>query len=232
MNANLFVGLDMVDGCRPSPRKVDLAFLDPSLTCTFGTWDFEPNADGLLPGDLAPPGFILAIDGPQGLARSPGESMRECERAGGVAGKSPYEFPPQSRPLGGFVVSSVKLFAALWQSNMFHLHGLPKAPSHQATLVEVYPGNAWPKLAEQSGMIQKSLKKKRLREGREQRLALLKQNRVGMPSNALPTHDQLDAALAALIALSFAQGRTTQQGAPPFWDGSKRTLREGFIVYP
>ena len=227
-----FVGLDMVDGCKPSPRRVDLAFLARSLDCTFGTWEFDPSGGGLLPDQLAPPGFVLAIDGPQGLARSPGQSMRECERVGGVAGKSPYEFPPLNKPYGGFVRSSVMLFAALWQSGKFHLHGTAAAPGDQASLIEVYPGRAWRRLADLSELDPKLLRNKRLREGRGQRLRLLERNGVGLPVDTLPTHDQLDAALAAFIAYRIVQVRTTQQGAPPVWDAAKRVLREGFIVYP
>src|SRR3989442_345122 len=123
LDRNLFVGVDMVDGCKLSPRAVDVAFLDRSLICTFDQWDFDPQGKGLFPGQLRPPGFTLAIDGPQGLAGSPGDTMRRCERVGGVAGKSPYNFPPRNVPFSGFVESSVRLFGALWQSGKFHLHG-------------------------------------------------------------------------------------------------------------
>lgn len=215
----------MVDGCKPSPKKVDIAFLDHSLVCTFATWDFDPQGRGLFPGQLRPPGFILAIDGPQGLAGSPGDGMRRCEKVGGVAGKSPYDFPSLDRPFAGFVVSSVRLFAALWQSGKFHLHGLPSSSTHQATLIEVYPGKAWTCLA-------KGLAKKQRLEGRRQRQRLLEVRGVRLPSGGLPTHDQLDAALGALIAFLFAQGDTIQEGTPPFWDASKQVLREGFIIYP
>jgi predicted nuclease with RNAse H fold len=227
---SLFIGLDMVDGCRPSPRKVDLAFLDRSLVCAFEQWDFDSSGKGLVPGQLGPPGFLLAIDGPQGLAASPGQKMRECEREGGLPGKSSYDFPPPNMPYAGFVASSVRLFAALWWSRTFRLHGFQAESTHQATLIEVYPGKAWVDLARPIHM-PLTEKKDRL-EGRRQRQRLLEASGVRLPSGGLPTHDQLDAALAALIAVLFAEGKTTQQGAPPFWDDSKQVLREGFIIYP
>jgi len=230
LKPTLFVGLDMVDGFRPSPRKVDVAFLDRSLTCTYDQWDFDPGGKGLLPDQLKPPGFILAIDGPQGSAGSPGERMRKCEREGRTPGRSSYDFPPPNMPYSGFVVSSVQLFAALYQSGKFHLYGFPIEPTHQATLIEVYPGKAWVDLAKRVRILLTE-KKQRL-EGRRQRKRLLKATGVRLPSGSLPTHDQLDAALAALIAFLFAEGKTTQQGAPPFWDASKQVLREGFIIYP
>ncbi len=228
MKLSLFVGLDMVDGTKQPPRKVDLAFLDQSLVCKFGTWDFDPQGRGL--DQLKASEYILAIDGPQGLAGSPDKRMRECEREGGTPGKSPYEFPSLDRWGAGYVISSIKLFAALFQSRAFELHGLTSAD--QATLIEVYPGKGWRRLAKSSGANPKELVRKTRQEGREQRLRLLKQNGIRPVSDRLPTHDQLDAALAAFAALRFAGGTHMQEGVPPFWDIAKQVLREGFIVYP
>jgi len=227
---SLFIGLDMVDGCRPSPRKVDLASLDRSLVCTFDQWDFDSSGKGLFPGQLGPAGFVLAIDGPQGLAGSPGDLMRKCERVGGVAGKTPYDFPPLDRPFAGFIVSSVRLFATLWQSGKFHLHGLPSSSSHEGSLIEVYPGKAWADLAKRTQML--LTEKKQRSEGRRQRQRLLEASGIRLSLSSLPTHDQLDAALAALIAFFFAEGKATEQGTRPFWDDASHVLREGFIVYP
>jgi predicted RNase H-like nuclease len=133
-------------------------------------------------------------------------------------------------PYSGFVASSIRLFAALWRSRRFHLHGFQAESTHEATLIEVYPGKAWVDLAR---LIQMPLTEKKDRvEGRRQRQRLLEASQVRLPSGRLPTHDQLDAALAALIAFRFAEGETTQQGVSPFWDNSKQVIREGFIVYP
>ncbi len=230
LKPGLFIGLDMVDGCRPSPRKVDIAFLDRSGVCTFEQWDFDASGKGLSPGQLAPPGFVLAIDGPQGLAACIDDRMRRCEQAGRAAGKSPYAFPSLNKPYGGFVTSSIALFVALWRSSLFHLHGFPVEPTHQATLIEVYPGNAWRNLAS-SLQVPLTAKKQRL-EGRRQRKNILESAGILLPSDALPTHDQLDAALAALLASLFSEGKFTEQGEPPFWDDSAQVLREGFMIYP
>ena len=229
---NCFIGLDMVDGSRPEPRPADLAFMDRSLICEFDLWEFDPTGKGLLPNQLRPPGFVLAIDGPQGLAGSPGDTMRKAERVGGIAGKSPYDFPPRGSPYSGFVTSSIRLFAALWRTGKFHLHGLPPTANHEATLIEVYPGTAWHKLARLSKMDPRNLKRKTVREGREQRLRILERNGVRVVLGRLPNHDQLDAALAALTAARFAEGKTTEEGTRPFWDESQHVLREGLISYP
>ena len=47
-----------------------------------------------------------------------------------------------------------------------------------------------------------------------------------------PTHDQLDAAVAAYIAYLFTVGKTTEYGQNPFEDSRFGILREGFIVQP
>lgn len=233
LDSDLFVGADLVDGCRPSPRLVDIAFLDRSLTCEFDHWTFDFGGKGLLPGALASPGFVLAVDGPQGLAGEAGATMRVCEKIGGGVGQSPYDFPRAGVPFGGFVQSSVRLFASLWLSGRFHLHGLPPADGPEATLIEVYPGKAWHILAGLLKMPPPTVRKQRL-AGRLQRQVLLENAGIHLPPAIKPpTHDQLDAALATLIALRFANGECTRcDGAAPFWDESKQVLREGFIVYP
>src|SRR3990170_4884241 len=231
MTPGLFIGVDLIGGCRPTPRLVDIAFLDRSLTCEFDRWTFNFEGKGLMPNELAPPGFILAVDGPQGLAGEPDATMRVCEKIGGVAGKSPYDFPRAGVPFGGFVQSSVRLFASLWRSRRFHLHGLPPPDTSQAALIEVYPGKAWHILATLLKMPPPTVKKQRS-AGRLQRQRLLKAAGLRLPPRPTPTHDQLDAALAALISLRFANGECARcDGVSPFWDESKQVLREGFIVY-
>jgi len=232
MTPGLFIGVDLIDGCRPTPRLVDIAFLDRSLTCEFDRWTFNFEGKGLMPNELAPPGFILAVDGPQGLAGEAGATMRVCEKIGGVAGKSPYDFPRASVPFGGFVQSSVRLFASLWLSGRFHLYGLPPPSAQEATLIEVYPGKAWHILATLLKMPRPTANKQRL-AGRLQRQGLLETAGLRLPPGLTSTHDQLDAALAALIALRLANDECTRSdGVAPFWDESRQVLREGFIFYP
>jgi hypothetical protein len=50
--------------------------------------------------------------------------------------------------------------------------------------------------------------------------------------NIPPTHDQLDAAIAAYIAYLFTIGKTTEHGQCPFEDERFGYLREGLIVQP
>lgn len=222
-----FVGVDLVDGSRPSPRKVDIAFLDRSLRCAFDEWSFDPTGAGLL--EIGSAGVILAVDGPQGLAAHPGDRMRLCEKMVGVPGRCPYDLP-LAGPYAGFISSSVRLFASLWQCGRLHLYGGPPLPTHESALLEVYPGKAWRDVARLTRTPLTA--KKHSREGRQQRRNLLQTLGIQLPPDTVPAHDQLDAALAAYTAFLFSQGKTTSQGSPPFWDHSHSLLREGFIVYP
>ena len=44
------------------------------------------------------------------------------------------------------------------------------------------------------------------------------------------THDQLDAAAAALLAYLWATGNAREFGDPPVWDAETGCIREGIIV--
>jgi len=152
-----------------------------------------------------------------------------CERRLGTAGKSPFAFRPIGQPYAGFVQGSVKLFHSLNKSQRFQLYGLKNAKV-DTNLIEVYPGAAWPVIAGHR------LQKKKLLVGRQSRYELLM--RIGIKFSSKytievpPTHDQLDAAIAAYIAYLFTMGNTTECGQNPFEDERLGILREGFIVQP
>jgi hypothetical protein len=155
--------------------------------------------------------------------------MRLSERELGTAGKSPYIYPPIGQPYAGFILGSIKLFYSLYKSQRFHLYGFENKKI-DTNLIEVYPGSAWPVTAGHR------LKKKRLLAGRQSRYELLM--KVGVKFNprytieAPPTHDQLDAALAAYIAYLFTIGKTSEHGQHPFEDEKFGMLREGLIIQP
>ncbi len=226
----VFIGMDMVDGTRPTPRPVDLAFIDENWSCRFQKWTFDATGQGLFPGELTTDDFVLAIDGPQGLSGAPKSKMRVCERVWGAAGKTPYDFPTTG-PYAGYLTSSVRLYGNLWRTGKYHLFGLPKESSHEVKLLEVYPGGVWRKLGSAEGL--PITDKKTTKEGREQRRRLLEHCGVQLPEDSTEvTHDQLDAALAALIAAFLEEGWTRADGVRPFWDQTHEVLREGYIVYP
>jgi len=224
----VFVGIDLTDPFSKCQRRCTRAILKADLSCTFDKWTYARTGSAIVPSQLVHLPYIVAIDGPQGLAGSAGAKMRICERQLRAAGKSSYTFRPIGQPYAGFVRGSVELFYSLYRSATFRIHGMDQEP--EANLIEVYPGAAWPVLADQT------LRDKKLLEGRKDRHDLLarlgitfthKQG-IEMP----PTHDQLDAVLAAYIAYLFSIGKTNDHGEKPFEDTSTKILREGLIVQP
>jgi hypothetical protein len=225
----LFIGLDLTDPFAKRKRFCTRAVLDSRLRLVLDEWEYQENGTGIIPSTVKPP-FVLAIDGPQGLAGAPDSKMRICERALGAAGKSPYEFPIMGRPFAGFVIGSVKLFEQLSHNRKFNLLGMQGNPQ-TINLIEVYPGAAWPLLAGHQ-----HLPKKTSLQGRADRYEILLKLGVRfLPDfslQTLPTHDHLDAALAAYIGYLFTNERVDYKGVAPFEDMIKSVLREGFIIQP
>jgi len=217
-----FVGVDLTDLSAASPRPVDVAYMDRWRRVTFATWSFEPGGAGLLPPEKLRDGAVVAIDGPQGLA-APGRTAREGERVLRCAGKTPDRLPsPGTSPYAGFLRGSVLLFSALRATG---LGVFGEVPQDRAVLLEVYPADLWKKWAGHA------LPKKQTTEGRRARWDLLRGQGLELPLAAGDiTHDQLDAAAAALAAYLWATGRTNAWGEAPRWDEAAGTLREGFLV--
>lgn len=217
-----FVGVDLTDLSAARPRPVDVAFMDRWRRVRFATWSFVADGAGLLPDEVLREGAVVAIDGPQGLA-APGRTAREGERELRCAGKTPDALPEAgTRPYAGFLRGSVLLFAAL-RSRGLGVFG--EAPHERTVLLEVYPGDLWKKWAGHA------LPRKAAAEGRRARWDLLRGQGLELPLGPGEiTHDQLDAAAAALAAYLWATGRTNAYGAPPSWDEAAGLLREGFVV--
>jgi len=226
----LFIGIDLSDPFAQHKRTCTRAILGAALHCTFDEWEYDLTGSTIVPPEVAHLPYIVAIDGHQGLSGSPERRMRLCEQQLRAAAKSPYDFPPIGQPYAGFVRGSVELFYSLYSSKNFHLYGVQKVPKSTANLIEVYPGSAWPVLAKYR------LKKKSLLEGRRARYDLLVRRGLtfaeGYSTEMPPTHDQLDAAVAAYIAYLFKNGKTTDYGMNPSEDISVGILREGLIVQP
>lgn len=212
----LFVGVDLTDPYAMHPRQVTQAILTNSLEIAFKEWAYEASGSGL---KTSQEDEILAIDGPQGLAR-PGSTMRQCERTLGTPGKTPDALPVAgSKPFAGYVRGSVELFREL-----VHQFTLASDPDDRSSrLLEVYPGGAWPLLSK----IQ--FARKTTVQGRQQRKAVLELRGLEFP-NHLPSHDELDAAVAAYIAWCFHRGTAVAIGIKPFFDND--FLREGYIFQP
>jgi hypothetical protein len=226
---SIFIGIDLSDPFAKCKRPCTRATIGTNLNCVFDEWEYDLTGNRIVSDKILPVQFVLAIDGPQGLASNPECTMRLSERRLGTAGKSPYAFRPIGQPYSGFIQGSVKLFYSLNNSQRFQLYGL-KNEKVDTNLIEVYPGAAWPVVAGHR------LQKKRLLAGRQSRYELLM--RIGIKFSAkytievLPTHDQLDAAIAAYIAYLFTIGKTIEYGQNPFEDERLGILREGLIVQP
>jgi hypothetical protein len=137
-----------------------------NLNCIFDEWEYDLTGNHIIPDEILPEQFVLAIDGSQGLTGNPECTMRLCERALGTAGKSPDTFHPIGQPYAGFVQGSVKLFYSLNRSQRFQLYRL-KNEEVDTNLIEIYPGAAWPVIAGYR------LQKKKLLAGQQSRYALL-----------------------------------------------------------
>ena len=224
---HVFIGLDPADPYAKRLRPWDYAVLDGSLACTFGQWTHNKDGDGIIPNSVGSRPFILAIDGPQGLAGEADATVRKCESELRTPGRTPYNFPILGRPYSGFITGSVELFYRLEKSGSpFHLLGLSEPLTAAVSLLEVYPGAAWPLLADTR------LPKKDSPEGRASRVNLLMKLGIEMTHGPLPTHDQLDAAIAAWTGYQFSRGEVTLHGDPPFRDSGASVIREGYIVQP
>jgi hypothetical protein len=221
-----YLGVDITDRHSDSARPMDVCGLEISgdkLVPHFWTWCWRSRGStdvtALLPEITA--ASVVMLDGPQGLARV-GHRIRSCEKALAAAGKTADVRPPTSQPYGGFIASSLDLFAA------FHAAELPAASGRSSRLYEVYPAAIWTRLA-------RRLPNKRRRDGRQARTAILTALGVAVPE-ALLSHDELDACAAALLGAA-ADGRihginVVAVGEPVFWDVATGCLREGQILVP
>ena len=222
-----FIGLDLSDPNAARTRPCDVAVLDPGLACSFDQWNYREDGSGIVPTRALGRAFLLAVDGPQGLAGRQDATMRESERIVNAPGRTPYEFPNDGRPYGGFITGSVKLFHRLVTSgSRFRLLGMEGVPPTDTTLIEVFPGAAWREEA------RLPLPPKRTQDGRQARLELLHELGMTFHSDGLPTVDQLDAAMAAWVAYLFHAGEARPEGRAPELDPAAGVLREGYIVQP
>jgi hypothetical protein len=222
-----YVGLDLTDPYAGRTRPCDVAVLGPELDCTFTKWNYKADGAGIVPDRALGRSFVMAMDGPQGLAGTPGATVRESERIVNAPGRTSYDLPEPGKPYSGFIKGSVLLFYRLVTSgSRFRLLGLDDVPSGDANLIEVYPGGAWKIIAD------KPLPPKRTLDGRSARTELLASMGITFASSDLPTDDQLDAALAAWTAYKFDLGMAKIEGFKPEVDSVVGAVREGFIVQP
>jgi len=226
-----WLGVDLSDRHADGQKPNAVCGLDPvaggGLAVRFWTWEWDP---GEADPDVAPlldevrAARCVLLDGPQGLARA-GRDVRACEGAFRTPGRTPDHLPGADVFMGGYLRSSVELFAAF-----FHAKIRVSPVSMTGGVGEVFPGAFWRDL-ERFGI--GPLPDKRRRDGRAARRAILGALGLAFASVDLPTDDQLDAAVAALTAAA-ADGGARGLYARARGDGLFRTddglLREGPIV--
>jgi hypothetical protein len=227
-----YLGIDLTDRYAVECRPIDVCGLKPTengdLISSFWHWEWDP---GGMPLNIEAIEAIVEelkaskaamLDGPQGLA-TPGNALRGCESQSGAAGKTPDVRPRPGSPFAGFICSSLDLFAALERARV---RISPPRFLHGAC--EVYPGHIWRILA---GRV---LPKKGSDEGRRARKRILEALRVsGLPK--LPTHDQNDACVAAILAAAAdgaIPGITPVAIGVPLTFDDGGALREGPMVIP
>lgn len=222
-----FIGIDLADPTVESPKPATVAVLSPELECSFGTWEYAEDGRGIVPQAVLGKPFMIAIDGPQGLAADPDATARVSERLVNAPGRTLHTMPEGGRPYDGLISGAVRLFYALVRSgSRFRLLGLDDVPMREANLMEVYPHGGW------SSLTDSALPQKRTVAGRQQRLALLTEQGVRIHDDPLPTDDQLDAAMAAWTAYCLYEGRAKLEGDAPMLDPETGVVREGYIVQP
>ena len=89
-----FIGIDLSDHFAKRKRPCTRATIGTDLNCIFDEWEYDLTGNQIIPDKISPAQFVLAIDGPQGLAGNPGRTIRLGERKLTTAGKSPYAFRP------------------------------------------------------------------------------------------------------------------------------------------
>jgi hypothetical protein len=225
-----YVGADLTDRYSGDCRDVDVCGLTPDesggLRALFWRWHWDPAPKPL---DVAVVASELAaarvsmVDGPQALAIN-GNTLRLCERQSAAVGKTPDARPALSKPFAGFICSSLDLFNAL------HRGGTRISPlGFVGGVSEVYPGHIWAILGNR-----RVLPRKSTQAGRAVRMRILEAlGVIGLPE--LPTHDQNDACVAALIAAA-ADGRVPGVSVASIGSALlvdiEGTLREGPMVIP
>jgi hypothetical protein len=223
-----YLGVDLTDRHSQGRRAIDVCGLtcadDNRLRSAFWQWEWPTPQGNLDVSSIAPEvknAKSTMLDGPQGLA-SIGERLRACERQSGAVGKTPDTMPTLGQPFAGYIRSSIELFSAFAQV------GFKVSPAgFLGGVSEVYPGNIWGRLAK------RVLPKKSTNEGRLVRTLILQALGVtDLPQ--LPTHDQNDACVGAVLAAA-ADGKVDGVsvcglGLPLIEVGG--ILREGPMVIP
>ena len=225
-----YIGADLTDRYAAGCRDIDVCGLRPvgnsRLEAIFWHWRWDRAPEPLDVGPIAKElrgARVAMLDGPQGLANER-SAIRVCERCSAAVGKTPDARPALNKPFAGFICSSLDLFSALAREGI-----LVGPPTFSGGVFEVYPGHIWAIL---SGG--RPLPRKATDDGRIARKHILESFGIsGLP--LLPTHDQNDACVAAMIAAA-ADGQISTMSVAAIGDplsvDARGVLREGSMIIP
>lgn len=225
-----YIGADPTDRYSALCRDIDVCGLhgvgNGDFRAEFWNWQWDRAPQPLDVTAIAEEiggSRVAMIDGPQALAAK-GSTLRVCERQSAAVGKTPDARPAITKPFAGFICSSIDLFEVLRRERI-----VISPAGFIGGVSEVYPGHIWNLLS--AGL---PLPRKSTEPGRRARRLILEALGVrGLPS--LPSHDQNDACVAAMLAAA-ADGQLPGVsakliGAPLSVDRDD-TLREGPMVLP
>jgi hypothetical protein len=225
-----YIGVDLTDRYSRQCRDIDICGLNPirdgSLQSSFWSWSWDrpplPLALGAVAEEIHAAKLIM-VDGPQALAAK-GATLRECERQSAAVGKTPDSPPPLTQPFAGFIRSSLDLFGALRRAGI-----VISSSCRAGGIFEVYPGHIWNILS-----VGLPLPRKSTEGGRLARKRILETLGVcGLP--CLPSHDQNDACVAALLGAAADHHvlglDLASIGAPSSMD-EDGVWREGPMIVP
>jgi hypothetical protein len=234
-----FVGIDLTDSYPTTSRPVDVAILNAQTgTIEFRDFRWPDRGSKVWPTAVAKAilpfrteDTVFVVDGPQALAK-PGSTTRAAERCLRTPAHTAWKIPaPRSMPFAGYISTSIDFFNALVQSG-FRLAELAEADPMLGTLFEAYPGAVWPRLYQ--GQV--PLHSKATREGRDQRTEILKILGCRFVQPGPLTHDQLDAAVCAVLGWRFFYSSVacpvTLIGDIPVYRDANKVLREGRMLAP
>ena len=189
-----YIGVDLTDRYSAECRNIDVCGLTPAgsnrLHASFWHWHWDRAPQPLEVTAIANEvrgARVTMIDGPQALAAK-GSAVRLCERQSAAVGKTPDTRPSVTKPFAGFICSSLDLFTALKREEI-----AISTRVFKGGVFEVYPGHIWTILTGR-----RPLPKKATEAGRVARKCILEA--LGVCAALLPTHDQNDAGVAAVLA--------------------------------
>jgi len=171
---------------------------------------------------------MLILDGPQAWRdpRSGIRSCRACERAFGTAAKTRHSLRScVPRAYQGFIQFSISVFDALHQARVPRLSNESLATRGRLVAAESYPNAAWKRLGLPALASKRRTTASALSSSGEQLASVAR-----LHYNRPPSHDELQAAVAGLGALTGDHHKYVLAGASP--SEFRGVWREGFIVMP